>query len=110
MPDGTVTLADGGPAQAVATQIKTSAADQTAVDELLNSLSADQLQAQLEGDLRPVIELIESAASYEYVQEKLASLFPKMDDAALEASLSKAMFLADVKGRMATSTVKAGKK
>jgi phage gp29-like protein len=79
--------------------------DQADVDELLDGLPAEQLQEQIEGVLRPVIELVENAASYDEVREKLVSLYPKMDDTALRAALQKAVFLAQARGRLATQPV-----
>jgi len=76
------------------------------VDELLASLSAADLQKQLEGPLNPVIELINGSASYEEVLNKIASVFPKMDDSEFQKTISKAMFLAEVDGRMKTQSVK----
>jgi phage gp29-like protein len=80
--------------------------DQKDVDELLNSLSDDLLQKQIEGPLNPVIELINGAASYEEVLEKIARLFPKMDDSEFQKTLTKAMFLAEVDGRIKTQPVR----
>ncbi len=79
--------------------------DQDDVDQLLDSLSPAELQAQIEPVLKPVIELIESAAGYEEVMEKLVDLYPKLDDSKLQNRLGWAMSLARIRGRMSTQPV-----
>jgi hypothetical protein len=76
------------------------------IDELLASLSDDDLKRQIEGPLKPVIELINGLASYEEVMDKIASVYPKMDDSEFQKTIGKAMFLAEVDGRMKTQSVK----
>lgn len=76
--------------------------DQDDVDELLDSLSPAELQSQIEPVLKPVIELIESAAGYEEVMEKLVDLYPKLDDTKLQNRLGWAMSLARLRGRTST--------
>jgi phage gp29-like protein len=101
--DGTVQLAEPSSSPRAA---QVDPADQKDVNDLLNSLSAEDLQKQIEGPLRPVIELIDGAASYEAVLEKIASVYPAMNDADFEKTIAKAMFLSDVKGRLAASPAK----
>jgi phage gp29-like protein len=83
------------------------AEDQKSVDEMLDGITADDLQKQIEGPLKPVIDLIEGAASYDAVMEKIARCFPAMDDKKFQDTLAKAMFLAEVKGRLSAAPVKA---
>lgn len=82
-----------------------SRSDQDDVDQLLDSLSPAELQAQIEPVLAPVIELIENAAGYEEVMEKLVDLYPKLDDSKLQNRLGWAMSLARLRGRMSTQPV-----
>lgn len=77
--------------------------DQDDVDELLDSLSPAELQAQIEPVLKPVIELIENAAGYEEVMEKLVDLYPQLDDSKLQNRLGWAMSLARIRGRLSTN-------
>jgi phage gp29-like protein len=77
-------------------------ADQADVDAMLNLLTPEQLQGQMEKMLQPVIDLIEGAASYEDIQEKLAVIYPKMDDSTFQKRLALAMSLSAIRGRVAT--------
>lgn len=74
--------------------------DQTAIDAGIETLaSADtQNQAMAEIMLKPVIELIQNATTYDQVLSGLAEAYPDMDTAALEDRLARALFAADVFG------------
>lgn len=74
--------------------------DQTELDAAIESLTAEQLQAAAEEALAPVIEMLKAQATPEEAMAKLASLYPAMQTRELEESLSRAMFVADVWGRL----------
>jgi len=74
--------------------------DQQAIDEMMNAFDAKELQKQMEDVLKPVIKMIQEGNSYSEVMENLASMFPEMDTEKLEETLAKAMFVAEVWGRL----------
>ncbi|MCK9420227.1 MAG: DUF935 domain-containing protein [Nitrospirae bacterium] len=75
---------------------------QSALDDALDSLSAEDLQRQAEGVLKPVIDLINKGTSYEDIMKDLVTAYPDMDSSALEERLSRAIFVAEAWGRMTT--------
>jgi len=74
--------------------------DQTAVDNLNDSFTPEQLQEQINGVLKPVIELVKSGESYEAIMEKLSGAYPDMDSDAVEQMLSRAIFITELWGRI----------
>lgn len=72
--------------------------DQIALDNALDRLTGDGLNAQAQDLLRPVIQLIGEADDYPEAMEQLAALYPKMDTAALEETLTRALFVAELWG------------
>ncbi len=77
-----------------------SASSQSALDAALQGMDPKELQAQAEGVLKPVIDLIQKGSSYEDVMKNLTTAFPDMDASALEQMLSRAIFVAEVLGRI----------
>lgn len=78
--------------------------DQEAVDDALASITNEQLQAQMEGVLKPVINLFQEGRSYEEVMEDLVKTFPKMDTVALQEMLERAIFANEIWGRLNANT------
>jgi len=74
--------------------------DQTALDAAIEGIAPEQLDAQARASLKPVLELIAASADYAEVFNALAETFPAMDTAQLEQALARAMFVADVWGRL----------
>lgn len=74
--------------------------DQRAIDQLADSLTPDQLQTQMEMMLKPVYALVSGAATYSEVLGSLASTFPKMNSADLQAVLTRCIFIAEATGRL----------
>lgn len=74
--------------------------DQSAIDEGIDALAtADaQNQAMAEAMLKPVVDLIQNASTYQEVIVKLAEQFPDMNTAKLEDRLARALFAADAWG------------
>lgn len=68
--------------------------DQEALDELIAGLPDAELQAQMEGILKPVIDLIDGSTSYSEVLGKLAEAYPNMDSNRLEDWLSRGWYSA----------------
>ena len=69
-------------------------------DDLLDELepSAEDYQAIIDPMLKPVVNAL-AEGSYEFAQEKLASLYADMDDSELEKILTRAIFVSDLLGR-----------
>lgn len=93
------------PAQAAATaalsaQIAATYPDQLALDAMIESIAPDLLQGQAVAALKPVLEMIAASADYAEVYDKLAETFSAMNTAQLEETLARAMFVAEVWGRL----------
>jgi len=73
--------------------------DQAALDAALKRLADEKLQGQVATMLQPVVDLIRESADYAEALGKLAALYPKLDTAALEETLTRAMFVAELWGR-----------
>lgn len=52
----------------------------------------------MEPILQPMIDMLQHCPSYSEAMEKLAGMYPEMDSRALEKSLEKAAYLAEVYG------------
>jgi phage gp29-like protein len=74
--------------------------DQTALDAMIESIAPDLLQGQASAALKPVLELIAAKGDYAEVHAALAELFPQMGTQQLEETLARAMFVAEVWGRL----------
>jgi len=72
--------------------------DQAAIDAALAALTDGQLQGQMATMLRPVLALAQSQP--EQLLERLAGLYPEMDDSALVEQLARVMFVAETWGRL----------
>jgi phage gp29-like protein len=75
-------------------------ADQTALDAMIESIAPDLLQGQAAATLKPVLEMIAASADYAEIHGKLAEIFPSMNTQQLEETLARAMFVAEVWGRL----------
>ena len=74
--------------------------DQTALDAAIEAIAPDLLQGQAVAALKPVLDLIAASADYADVFAALADTFPTMNSQQLEETLARAMFVADVWGRL----------
>ena len=74
--------------------------DQAALDAALNALPADKLQGLAEGLLKPVWPIIEKGGSQEEISTALAGAYAEMDDAELQKTLTQALFVSEVWGRL----------
>jgi len=72
--------------------------DQQAIDDI--NISPERLQAQAEGILKPIIDLIRQGKDYTEVVEKLAETFPALDTQSLENMLQRAIFVSELWGRL----------
>ncbi len=74
--------------------------DQQAIDQAVEKLSPADLQKQMEGVLKPVIELIQKGTSPEDVMKDLVKAYPAMDTKAIEQMLARAIFVSECWGRL----------
>ncbi|AWW56540.1 DUF935 domain-containing protein [Pasteurella multocida] len=70
-------------------------------DDLVEQLepTAEQYQEIIDPILKPVVKALEQGG-YEYAQEKIAMLYADMDDSKLEETLTRAIFVSDLLGRL----------
>lgn len=57
------------------------------------------LQMQIEQTLKPVLQLIKDASTFEEINLKLAEIYPDMNTTQLESLLQKVLFYAEIEGR-----------
>lgn len=74
--------------------------DQQAVDEAVEALTPEELQKQMEGVLKPIIDLINQGDDYNSVMEKLIETFPDMNTDELEKMLARAIFITETWGML----------
>jgi phage gp29-like protein len=69
-------------------------------DGITNMLAPDILQQQMEGVLKPIINMIEKGESYKNIMETLVQTFPDMDTDSIEKMLARAIFVSELWGRI----------
>ena len=74
--------------------------DQAALDDAMNSITPEELQGQMQGILKPIIDLINNGKDYNAVMEELLKTFPEMDTSALEEMLARAILVSELWGRL----------
>jgi len=77
-----------------------SAPDQAALDEVIDALSPEALQAQTEKLLQPVIRAVQNAKSESEVLGLLAEAYPEMPEDDLIETMQRLFFAADMWGRL----------
>lgn len=75
--------------------------DQAALDQAADSLPAGELDAAMRAMLRPVVQMLARGGSAEDAMTRLAEIYPDLDATALATQLARAMFVAEVWGRLA---------
>jgi len=73
---------------------------QQAIDSVLNEVSADDQQQQMEAMLLPLIRRINAGDSLERIEDDLSDLYPQMDVDAIQDFLSRLYFVAETWGRL----------
>jgi len=76
------------------------APDQTALDEAIDALAPEALQAQMETLLQPAIRAVRAAKSESEVLGLLAEAYPEMSEDDLIQTMQRLFFAADVWGRL----------
>ncbi|MBA1271655.1 DUF935 family protein, partial [Pseudomonas carnis] len=77
--------------------------DQVALDQAIDSLSAEQLQEQSEKLVAPVLEALQRGRSDSEALGLLAEVYPQMDDQSLQQELARLLFIANIWGRLSAS-------
>ncbi|MCZ7608894.1 MAG: DUF935 domain-containing protein [Ignavibacterium sp.] len=72
-------------------------------EAIVNSIPEKLLQFQMETVMKPIIELAKKSNSKEELQKELLKVFPDMDSRELEDFLTKALFIAEIEGRINAS-------
>lgn len=89
-----IELAAGLPAgQAGSPSLKSS-------DAIVSSIPEKLLQFQMETVMKPIIELAKKSNSKEDLQKELIKVFPDMDSREMEEFITKALFIAEIEGRI----------
>lgn len=74
--------------------------DQDALDAALKAKTAEELDAEMRGVLEPVLNAVEDGAAPEELLGMLVELYPDMDTSALQERLARAIFVANLWGRL----------
>ena len=69
-------------------------------DYLTDSMTVEDVENEMDGILKPVIELLEKSDSYDEVLKKLPEIYDGMDSDSLAVMLDRAMFLMSLYGRL----------
>lgn len=77
-------------------------ADQLALDAAINALPSEQLQAAMEKALKPVVQFIQKGGDPQEAMARIVDVYPEMDTAFLEDMLARAIFVAEIWGRLST--------
>lgn len=73
-------------------------ATQIAVDQAVESISPEELQKEMEGVLKPIIDLIRQGESYEEIMSELVGTFPDMKTDDVQKMLERAIFVSELWG------------
>lgn len=73
--------------------------DQKAIDDAVNSMSPEEMQAQMQGVLKPIIDMINNGTDFNTILEKLTEAYPNMDTDAIQEMLTRAIFVSELWGR-----------
>lgn len=74
--------------------------DQQAIDNAAELIKPADLQRQMEGVLKPVIEMLRSGEDYNRIMGSLAEAYPDMNDKGLEDMLTRAIFVSELWGKL----------
>jgi phage gp29-like protein len=74
-------------------------ADQTALDEAIELLASDNMQAQMEKLLAPIAKLVNTSTP-EQLQNRFAESYAELDTEAMQELMARAFFVAEVWGKL----------
>jgi phage gp29-like protein len=78
--------------------------DQEAVDQVVDAISVDELQREIEPMVAPLIEMVRAGESAEAILSALAESYPQLDTATLQELLARAMFAVEAFGRLSAQS------
>lgn len=78
--------------------------DQAALDAGADHLPADELDTAMRAMLKPVAELLAGGGSAQHAMARLEEIYPDLDATGLAAMLARAMFVAQVWGRLSAQS------
>jgi len=82
--------------------------DQAALDAAMATLPADELQRAIAAVLAPAVDVLREGATPDDAMDKLIEAYPTMGTEQLQALLARAIFVADVWGRLSAEQENAG--
>jgi len=74
--------------------------DQTAVDHLIDSFSATEMNEFAEEILKPIVDIVQNSNDFSECMERLSEAYPEMSSEKLEQSLQKAIFVTESFGNL----------
>ncbi len=74
--------------------------DQKAIDDAVNSMTPQDMQDQMQGVLKPVIDMIQNGKDYNTILETLTNAYPDMSTDAIQQMLERAIFVSELWGRL----------
>jgi phage gp29-like protein len=74
--------------------------DQSTLDDALASITPNELQGQMEGVLKPILDLINAGLPYEEILKDLLDAWPDMKAKDIEDMIARAIFISQVWGRI----------
>ncbi len=72
---------------------------QNTIDTAVEKLSPEDLQAQAEGILKPIIDLVNGSDDLNTIMEQLTKVYPDMDSTALQQMVERAIFISELLGK-----------
>jgi len=77
---------------------------QLALDDAADNLPADELDAAMRALIKPVVAMLAQGGSPEDAMTRLAEIYPDLDATSLATQLARAMFVAQVWGRLSAES------
>ena len=71
----------------------------TKIEKMIQDLSAEDLQEQIEELARPIIELAEHCGNYEQFEEELYKILPNLSSKKMDDAVTKCLLLSEMQGR-----------
>lgn len=71
----------------------------TKIEKMIQDLSAEDLQEQIEELARPIIDLAEHCGNYEQFEEELYKILPNLSSKKMDDAVTKCLLLSEMQGR-----------
>ncbi len=72
----------------------------TKIEKMIQDLSAEDLQEQIEELARPIIDLAEHCGNYEQFEEELYKILPNLSSKKMDDAVTKCLLLSEMQGRV----------